>query len=115
MSLPNYPETRSELRYRLRVPVQVSTVDGSGSEIIAMSENISAHGILLLTETPIPEGIRLRLAILVEPPGSLRATRLLANGRVLRTQRRSRSSFVTAILCNRPFRMANPSTRRAID
>ncbi len=115
MSLPNYPETRSELRYRLRLPVQISTVDGSGGEIIALSENISAHGILLLTETPIPEGTRLRLAILVEPPGSLKATRLLANGRVLRTQRRWRSGFVTAISCNRPFRMANPSTRRAID
>lgn len=115
MAIQNCPDTRSELRYRLRLPVQLSAVEGNGGEIIALSENISAHGILLLTETLIPEGTRLRLAILVGPPGSLKATRLLANGKVLRTQRRWSGGFVTAVCCNRPFRMVNESTRRAVD
>src|SRR4030095_13905864 len=30
VSLPNYSKTRTELRYRLRLPVQIRTLDGSG-------------------------------------------------------------------------------------
>ena len=46
-------ETRSEFRYTLRLPVQVSA--RSNGMLTAPSENIRAHGILLRAEALIPE------------------------------------------------------------
>jgi hypothetical protein len=78
--------------------------------MIAVSQNISAHGILLLTESPIAERSRLQLAILVGPPGSSKATLLLANGKVVRAEPRSASGFEVAVCCTRPFRMTSGGT-----
>jgi len=115
VSLPIYSQTRSEPRYRLRLPVQLTAAGANGSEIIGLSENISAHGALLLTETPLAEDARLRLAIVVGPPGSSKVTRLSASGKVLRVERRATGGFAIAVWCNRPFRMMSQSMQTTID
>lgn len=115
MPLPTYSDTRSEPRYDLRLPVQLSAAGANGSEIFGLSENISAHGVLLLTDAPLLEDARLSLAIVVGALGSSKVTRLLANGKVVRVERRSTGGFAIAFWCRRPFGIMCQSMRRTID
>jgi hypothetical protein len=56
-----YQLRRRERRYDLRLPVSVSVHSDIPSEIMAVSENISSHGILLSSEAAIPEGTGIEL------------------------------------------------------
>jgi len=79
--------------------------------LTALSENVSAHVILLRAEAPIPEKTRLSLAIVVKPASSTKATRLADIERVLRAERYRTNGFVMAVWCSRPFRMTHPDSR----
>jgi hypothetical protein len=107
--LPTYSRNRSELRFGLRLPVQISAENAVDGAIIAFSENISAHGILLRVTKPIPKETWLRLAIVVKPATATKPTRLVAAGRVLRAERGASNDFLIAICCTRPFRMLGAS------
>ncbi len=115
MSLNSYSENRSELRYDLRLPVQVSVESASAGAISALSENISAHGILLHIVTPIPQQTWLRLTIVVKPTEVSNATRLVAAGRVVRVERCPSSGFLVAVYCTRPFRMVEVGARQRLE
>ena len=99
-----YPLRRREPRYDLRLPVSVSLRSGAPGEFMAISENISAHGILLSTEAPIPEGSNIKLLVALRSPTPSRNTYLTAAGRVLRLERRDSGGFAMAVCCDeRPF------------
>jgi hypothetical protein len=57
----DYQLRRRERRYDLRLPVSVSLHSDIPGEIMAVSENISSHGILLSAEAAIPEGTSIEL------------------------------------------------------
>lgn len=109
MPLTSYSETRSELRYGLHLPVRVSREDAFDGEIAALSENISAHGILLRAGVPIAEGTMLRMTINVKAAKASKTTRLLNAGRVLRVTPCRAGGFLIAVWCVRPFRMDSAS------
>ena len=96
-----YPERRT-LRYPLHLPVSVKLAN---AEIHARSENISLRGILLSSDSVIPEGSAVELAVGVSHLPEHRML-LTAKGRVLRSQLRDSGHFAVAIECDRPFEFA---------
>lgn len=111
MPLTSYSETRSELRYGLHLPVQVKREDSLVGEIATLSENISAHGILLRSAVSIAEGTILRMIVTVKPAKASKTARLLNAGRVLRVTPCRASGFLIAVRCVRPFRMADSASQ----
>ena len=111
MTLTSYSETRREHRYGLHLPVQVSREDAFAGEIAALSENISAHGILLRSGVSIAEGTMLRMVVTAKPAEASKATRLVNAGRVLRVTPCRSSGFLIAVRCVRPFRMADSASQ----
>jgi hypothetical protein len=99
-----YQLRRREPRYDLRLPVSVSLRSDAPGEIMAMSENISSHGILLSAEAAIPEGTSIKLMVALRSSSPSRNTYLTAAGRVLRLERRGTGNFSVAVCCDeRPF------------
>jgi hypothetical protein len=97
MHSPQRTERRSP-RYPLHLLVSVKVAD---QEICARSENISLSGILLSSESLIPQGSPVALQVGVgQIPTPLFLT---ACGRVLRVQSRASGNFAVAIECDRPF------------
>jgi len=94
-------DNRKELRYRLRLPVQMILANAVEERRDGFTENISAHGILLRTEGRIPENTRLRLAIDVRLP--TRDGRLVGSGVVVRVEPAREKGFLIAVRCVRPF------------
>ena len=91
-----YQLRRRERRYDLRLPVSVSLHSDIPGEIMAVSENISSHGILLSSEAAIPEGTSIELMVALWRPSPWGNTHLTAAGRVLRLERRGSGSFAVA-------------------
>src|ERR1700732_2069597 len=101
----DYQLRRREPRYDLRLPVSVSLRSDIPSEIMAVSENISSHGILLSSEAAIPEGTSIKLMVALRHPSARGNTHLTATGRVLRMERRGSRGFAVAVCCDeRPFK-----------
>jgi hypothetical protein len=99
-----YQLRRREPRYDLRLPVSVSLRSEAPREIMAVSENISSHGILLSAEAAIPEGTSIKLMVALHSTIPSRSTYLTAAGRVLRLEPRGPGSFAMAVCCDeRPF------------
>jgi PilZ domain len=97
MHSPQRTERRSA-RYPLRLLVSVKLAD---QEICARSENISLSGILLSSESLIPQGSAVALQVGIgQIPTPLFLT---ACGRVLRVQSRASGNFAIAIECDRSF------------
>ncbi len=91
--------------------MRVSREDTPDGEIAALSENISAHGILLRAGVSIAEGTMLRMTINVKGEKASKITRLLNAGRVLRVTPCRTSGFLIAVRCVRPFRMADAASQ----
>jgi len=105
----DYQLRRRERRYDLRLPVSVSLQSDIPAEIIAVSENISSHGILLSSEAAIPEGTSIKLMVALRRPSPWGNTHLTAAGRVLRLERRGSGGFAVAVCCDeRPFKTSSP-------
>jgi hypothetical protein len=100
-----YQLRRRERRYDLRLPVSVSLHSHIPGAIMAVSENISSHGILLSSEAAIPEGTSIKLMVALRHPSARGNTHLTATGRVLRMERRGSRGFAVAVCCDeRPFK-----------
>ena len=105
----DYQLRRRERRYDLRLPVSVSLYSDIPGEIMATSENISTHGILLSSEAAIPEGTSVELTVALQRPSQWGNTHLTAAGRVLRLERRGSGGFAVAVCCDeRPFKTSSP-------
>ena len=101
----DYQLRRRERRYDLRLPVSVSLHSDIPAEIMAVSENISSHGILLSSDAAIPEGTGIELMVALRRPSPWGNTHLTAVGRVVRLEPRGLGSFAVAVCCNeRPFK-----------
>ena len=101
----DYQLRRRERRYDLRLPVSVSLHSHIPGAIMAVSENISSHGILLSSEAAIPEGTSIELMVALRHPSARGNTHLTATGRVLRMERRGSRGFAVAVCCDeRPFK-----------
>ena len=108
-SLPRSTQmiTRREPRYDLCLPVSLRVSNSPSCDLTAMSENISVHGVLLATQSPICEGTDVQLTVTFAPVTSSRTVRFVATGRVLRLQRRSTGGFAVAVSCaEHPFTLS---------
>lgn len=97
-------QVRKELRYGLRLPVLLEAPASSG-QLVAESENISLHGILLRAGVAIARGSRVRLAVGLKPLVPRAKLSLTAAGRVLRVVPDTSGNFIMAVKCERPFRI----------
>jgi hypothetical protein len=94
-------QERRETRYPLHLPVLIKM---ARQEMRARSENISLGGILLSSDSPIPEGATVEVAIGVThtpDPGIL----LSARGQVLRVQPNPAGDYAVAIRLERSFEL----------
>ena len=101
--LPHYDsEKRKERRYTLRMPVRVTVPAERNKAFDALSDNISAHGILLQTNDPLGEGIGVRL--LVRVPSTSGHSHLTGAGIVVRAWKVGFGDYILAVYCHkRPF------------
>ena len=99
MPLTSYAENRSELRYGFHLPVQVTAEDAFDGEIAALSENISAHGILLRAEVPHCRGNHATDDNYGQCRKSLEELPAPNAGRVLRVTPCQTSGFLIAVWC----------------
>jgi hypothetical protein len=105
----DYQLRRRERRYDLRLPVSVSLHSHIPGAIMAVSENISSHGILLSSEAAIPEGTSIKLMVALRHPSARGNTHLTAAGKVLRLERGA-NRFAVAVCCDeRPFKTTHGS------
>jgi hypothetical protein len=88
MNSPQRQERR-DVRFPLNVPVSVTLADG---EMRAHAENISLGGILLSSDSLIPEGSTVELTI-----GVSHRRLLSARGKVVRAQPTISGNFAVAI------------------
>ena len=101
MVSPQYSENRKERRYILRLPVRLA-VKGGGSGFDAVSENISAHGVLLLAAKQVRKGTNVTLSVTVSSVSKPR--HLTARGTVVRVVQLDSQNYALAVHCNeRPF------------
>jgi hypothetical protein len=88
-------ERRTERRYYLQQTAFVRLQSGSGIEIETITENVSAHGLLLRCKTPIALGSRAKINLHL--PNRLK---LEGVGEVLRVEQPfAEEAFVIAVKC----------------
>ena len=101
------PISRRESRYDLCLPVALKVTE-SASETSGLSENISMHGVLVSTKSPIREGTQVKIVITLPRAQSSRKARLEASGTVLRSEQRESDNFAVAVFCaEHPFRFTS--------
>jgi len=92
-------ENRKERRYTLRLPLRLTVQDEGSKMFEGVSENISAHGILLQIADHIAEGTNVKLSVSV----TSRPYHLATTGTVVRAVQ-SDSRYVLAVCCHKsPF------------
>jgi hypothetical protein len=92
-------ERRSERRYPIRQPAFVKFQAEERGEVEAVVQNVSAHGLLLRCETPIP--IRSKVEVTLCFPN---ARPLVGAGEVLRVdQPAAVRGFLIAVRCEAPW------------
>jgi hypothetical protein len=99
--------TRKEPRYDLSLPVSLRLSNSPSGDLTGVSENISVHGVLLSTQSPICEGTEVELIVTFAPVTSSRTVRFAASGRVLRLEQRKTGTFAVAVSCaEHPFTLS---------
>src|SRR5262249_40494907 len=98
------PERRRSLRYSVQLPVSITMAKARVS-ITARSENMSLHGILIVSDVLISEGYVVELQI---QAGS--SFLLGGRGQVLRVAPRPSARFAIAVGCESPFRLDRRET-----
>jgi hypothetical protein len=92
-------ERRSERRYPIRQPAFVKFQGKKRGEVETVAQNVSAHGLLLRCETPIP--LRSKIKVTLHFPNALP---LEAAGEVLRVEQPSAgAAFLIAVKCQAPW------------
>lgn|ERR1700682_5715702 len=92
-------ERRSERRYPVRQPAFVKLQTGEKREVETVTQNVSASGLLLQCETPIP--VRSKIEVTLRFPNALP---LEGTGEVLRVEQASTDgAFLMAVRCEVPW------------
>jgi hypothetical protein len=94
-------ERRSERRFPLRQPASLSFVEHIAPDLVAITENVSAHGALLESESPVPVGAKAEVTLLLPegPP-------LKGSGEILRAEQSMEGGpYLLAMRCDVPFRI----------
>jgi hypothetical protein len=101
-------------RFRLNYPVTVRFEgENRGSELRALSNNISAAGILLETESAIPRHCGVSFIMTVMEHNIIGFTQILVEGEVVRVEpRTSGPGFAIAVSCERPLSKRERGFRR---
>lgn len=86
-------------RYYMQHPAFVRLQDGNGSEVEAITDNVSTHGLLLRCKAPIARGLKVK--VIMRFPGGLP---LEAIGEVLRVEQPvAGGAFLIAVGCQTPL------------
>ena len=98
-------ERRRRPRFQIRQPISLEVPHDSLTDVLpGTMENVSLVGVLVTTETQIPEGTRVDLALMLVPPSTPPSPlRLLNAGRVVRVETRPDGNASIAIECDRAF------------
>lgn len=110
MSEPHYKkspmsqqERRREPRFGVRNAAIVKISSNDPRELPAMTENLSAHGVMLHVESPIPEIQKLKVILQLKLTPTAQRLRLVYEGKVLRTEQDSTTGKVAvAVGCDHP-------------
>ena len=94
-------ERRKEPRFGVRTGAKVEISINASQELSAVTENMSAHGVLLHLESLIPENQRLK--VMVALTLTARTLQLIYEGKVVRTVQDSTTGrSVVAVVCDHP-------------
>jgi hypothetical protein len=106
-------ERRREQRFGVRKTATVKIQTDSSPELPATTENVSAHGILLHVDSPIPEGSKVEVILTIKITSTARVLYLVYNGKAARTEQQLMTGmFAVAVSCDHPasFRRDSAST-----
>jgi PilZ domain len=96
-------ERRREPRFGVRNAATVKTSFDASSELLALTENLSAHGVLLYVESLIPENQALKVILALKLAPTAQSLHLIYEGKVVRTQQNSTTGKVAvAVVCDHP-------------
>jgi hypothetical protein len=80
-------ERRTMRRFDMRLPALVKLADGSVDELMTETQNVSARGVFLYLDRPLPEGSRIAVTLTFPPHVTLTdPLRVRFTARVLRTE-----------------------------
>ena len=98
-------ERRRRPRFQIRQPISLELPHDSMAEVLhGTTDNVSLGGVLVTTNTQIPEDTRVNLALMLVPPSTPPyPLRLLNAGRVVRVETRPDGNAGIAIECDRAF------------
>jgi hypothetical protein len=99
-------ERRRRPRFQIHQPISLEVPHDSLTDVLhGTTENVSLLGVLVTTETKIPEDTRVDLALMLVPPRTTPPypLRLLNAGRVVRVETRPEGNVSIAIECDRAF------------
>ena len=96
-------ERRRERRFGVRKTATVKVRIDSSPELPATTENVSAHGVLLFVDSPIPEGSKIEVILTLKVTSTARVFYLVYNGEAARTEQRLMTGmFAVAVSCDHP-------------
>ena len=99
-----HSEKRTERRYELRLPVRVTSKCEGSLSLDGVSENISAHGILVRMAQKVVDTTPVSLTVTV--PSTFNSRHLTAAGTVVRVVQLAPHTYAVAVHCGeRPFSM----------
>jgi hypothetical protein len=101
----SHPQKRRYRRFSLRYPVNVKfDLGNSVSELRAVSNNISLGGVLLETDSAIPQHCDVRFIVTVRGHHIIGPTQIVGEGEVVRVEPHSSGAgFAIAVQCKRPI------------
>jgi PilZ domain len=102
---PASPPQRRHRRFSVRYPVQVKLSPGDALPgIHAVSNNISIGGVLLETDSPLPQHCDVSFVMTVPEHRVVGPIQIAGEGEVVRVEpHRSGSGFAIAVRCKRPI------------
>jgi PilZ domain len=89
-------ERRRSRRFPLQQPATIESGSGGLHEVSGNTENASLQGVFLLTDTPLAEGLQVRVKLLLRTIG-FQGIRLHGSGRVVRVETKASGKFGIAI------------------
>lgn len=102
---PSQPQKRRYRRFSLRYPVDLKIDLGNSiSELRAVSNNISLGGVLLETDSAIPQHSAVSFIVTVRGHHIIGPIQIAGEGEIVRVEpRASGAGFAVAVACKRPI------------
>jgi hypothetical protein len=94
-------ERRTERRYSCQQPAFLGTQSRDGTELEAVTENVSTHGLLLRCKTPIDLGSKVKIKLHFPTSVILESV-----GKILRVEPRFKEDTVVAVRCEAPLEIS---------